>query len=122
MQLRNQNDVLELLIRLVNDNHEIQGCVAVQTDSVTIYASALPANLSQQRVAAMATTALSLGEKLARDVNILHPAEIVIQQGGGYIIVIPVDEHTVLLTLTNPGAHLGFVRHDLLNTARAMLA
>jgi predicted regulator of Ras-like GTPase activity (Roadblock/LC7/MglB family) len=119
--LRSQNEVLEHLIAMVNNNPEIQGCVAVQTDTVSIYAAALPAGLSQRHVAAMATTALSLGEKLAMDVNIFHPAEIVIQQGGAYIIVTPLSHNTVLLTLTTPGARLGFVRHDMKQVSRALV-
>jgi predicted regulator of Ras-like GTPase activity (Roadblock/LC7/MglB family) len=87
---------------------EIEASAVVSVDGL-IMASALPAEVEEDRVSAMSAAMLSLGERIAGELGRGGLEQVYIRGGSGYVIVTAVGQEAVLTALARQGARLGLV-------------
>ncbi len=87
---------------------EIEAAALVSVDGLSI-ASALPAETEEDRVAAMSAAMLSLGERIAAELNRGHLEQVYIRGDNGYVVLTAVGEEAVLAVLARANAKLGLV-------------
>ncbi|MCU0486376.1 MAG: roadblock/LC7 domain-containing protein [Anaerolineales bacterium] len=74
-----------------------------------IMASALPAEVEEDRVSAMSAAMLSLGERISTELGRGALDQVYIRGGGGFVILSAVGEEAVLTVLAREQAKLGLV-------------
>jgi len=74
-----------------------------------IMASALPEGVEDDRVSAMSAAMLSLGERIAQELQRGELEQVYIKGDDGYVILTAVGEEAVLTALVRPEAKLGLV-------------
>lgn len=87
---------------------EIEAAALVSVDGLSI-ASALPADTEEDRVAAMSAAMLSLGERIAQELNRGSLEQVYIRGNNGYVVLTAVGEEAVLAVLARANAKLGLV-------------
>jgi predicted regulator of Ras-like GTPase activity (Roadblock/LC7/MglB family) len=91
---------------------DIEASAVVSVDGLTM-ASALPANVEEDRVAAMSAAMLSLGERIAGELGRGLLDQVYIRGGQGYVLLMSVGEDAVLTVLAREGAKLGLIFLDM---------
>lgn len=87
---------------------EIEASAVVSVDGL-IMASALPAEVEEDRVSAMSAAMLSLGERIAGELGRGGLEQVYIRGDNGYVILSAVGEEAVLTALAREGAKLGLI-------------
>jgi uncharacterized protein len=87
---------------------EIEASAVVSVDGL-IMASALPAEVEEDRVSAMSAAMLSLGERIAGELGRGGLEQVYIRGDNGYVILTAVGEEAVLTALAREGAKLGLI-------------
>jgi hypothetical protein len=87
---------------------EIEASAVVSVDGL-IMASALPAEVEEDRVSAMSAAMLSLGERIAGELGRGALEQVYIRGDNGYVILSAVGEEAVLTALAREGAKLGLI-------------
>lgn len=87
---------------------EIEASAVVSVDGLII-ASALPAEVEEDRVSAMSAAVLSLGERIASELGRGMPEQVYIRGTNGFVILTAVGEEAVLTALARENAKLGLV-------------
>jgi predicted regulator of Ras-like GTPase activity (Roadblock/LC7/MglB family) len=87
---------------------EIEASAVVSVDGL-IMASALPEDVEEDRVSAMSAAMLSLGERIAGELQRGFLDQVFIHGDSGYVILTSVGEEAVLTALAREGAKLGLV-------------
>jgi len=87
---------------------EIEASAVVSVDGL-IMASALPAEVEEDRVSAMSAAMLSLGERIAGELGRGALEQVYIRGNNGYVILTAVGEEAVLTALAREGAKLGLI-------------
>jgi predicted regulator of Ras-like GTPase activity (Roadblock/LC7/MglB family) len=87
---------------------EIEASAVVSVDGL-IMASALPAEVEEDRVSAMSAAMLSLGERIASELGRGGLDQVYIRGGGGYVILTAVGQEAVLTALARENAKLGLI-------------
>ena len=87
---------------------EIEASAVVSVDGL-IMASALPAEVEEDRVSAMSAAMLSLGERIAGELGRGALEQVYIRGDSGYVILTSVGEEAVLTALAREGAKLGLI-------------
>jgi uncharacterized protein len=87
---------------------EIEASAVVSVDGL-IMASALPAEVEEDRVSAMSAAMLSLGERIAAELGRGGLEQVYIRGNSGYVLVTAVGQEAVLTALAREGAKLGLV-------------
>ena len=87
---------------------EIEASAVVSVDGLII-ASALPAEVEEDRVSAMSASLLSLGERIASELGRGTPEQVYIRGTNGFVILTAVGEEAVLTALARENAKLGLV-------------
>lgn len=87
---------------------EIVASAIVSVDGLTI-ASALPADVEEDRVSAMSAAMLSLGERIASELNRGALDQVYIHGDDGYVILSAIGTEAVLTALARDNAKLGLV-------------
>lgn len=87
---------------------EIEASAVVSVDGLTI-ASALPGDVEEDRVSAMSAAILSLGERIATELNRGLLDQVYIHGNDGYVILSAIGEEAVLTALAREKAKLGLV-------------
>jgi len=116
-------DVASMISRLQTLKHsmpEIEAAAVVSLDGLII-ASALPTEMSEDRVAAMSAAILSLGESISKEMGRGSLEQVFTKGAGGYIILITIGEHAGLTVLTNDQAKPGLVFLEMRRAAEDML-
>jgi hypothetical protein len=72
-------------------------------------ASALPADVEEDRVSAMSAAMLSLGERIASELGRGSLEQVYIRGNMGYVLVTAVGQEAVLTALARENAKLGLV-------------
>ncbi len=91
---------------------DIEASAIVSVDGL-IMASALPANVEEDRVSAMSAAMLSLGERIAGELRRGILSEVYIKGKQGYVLLMSVGEDAVLTVLAREGAKLGLIFLDM---------
>ncbi len=87
---------------------EIEASAVVSVDGLTM-ASALPAEVEEDRVSAMSAAMLSLGERIADELGRGSLEQVYIRGNRGFVILTAIGEEAVLTALAREGAKLGLV-------------
>ncbi len=87
---------------------DIEASAVVSVDGL-IMASALPAEVEEDRVSAMSAAMLSLGERISTELGRGALDQVYIRGGGGFVILSAVGEEAVLTVLAREQAKLGLV-------------
>ena len=87
---------------------DIEASAVVSVDGL-IMASALPAEVEEDRVSAMSAAMLSLGERIASELGRGVLEQVYIRGGKGYVILTAVGEEAVLTALAREQAKLGLI-------------
>ena len=87
---------------------EIVASAVVSVDGLTM-ASALPKDVEEDRVSAMSAAMLSLGERIATELNRGEVDQVYIHGDDGYVILSAIGQEAVLTALAQDQAKLGLV-------------
>jgi predicted regulator of Ras-like GTPase activity (Roadblock/LC7/MglB family) len=100
---------------------DIQASAIVSVDGL-IMASALPANVEEDRVSAMSAAMLSLGERIASELGRGVLNQVYVRGDHGYVLLTSVGEEAVLTVLAREGAKLGLIFLDMRRAAEDLTA
>lgn len=98
---------------------DIQASAVVSVDGL-IMASALPAEVEEDRVSAMSAAMLSLGERIASELGRGNLEQVYIRGKNGYVLVTAVGQEAVLTALAREGAKLGLVFLEMRRAAEIL--
>ncbi|HWQ85001.1 MAG TPA: roadblock/LC7 domain-containing protein [Anaerolineales bacterium] len=98
---------------------EIEASAVVSVDGL-IMASALPAEVEEDRVSAMSAAMLSLGERIAKELGRGNLEQVYIRGNSGYVILSAVGEEAVLTALAREGAKLGLIFLEMRRAAESL--
>jgi predicted regulator of Ras-like GTPase activity (Roadblock/LC7/MglB family) len=99
---------------------DIEASAVVSMDGLTM-ASALPAELEEDRVSAMSAAMLSLGERIAGELGRGDLYEVYIHGDEGYVLLTAIGSDAVLTVLTRQKAKLGLVFLEMRRAAEDMV-
>ncbi len=108
--------MVERLQELQSTTPEIEASAVVSVDGL-IMASALPANVEEDRVSAMSAAMLSLGERISGELGRGLLDQVYVRGNDGYVILMSVGDEAVLTTLVKEGAKLGLIFLDMRRAA-----
>src|SRR5512145_1372935 len=87
---------------------DIEASAVVSVDGL-IMASALPAEVEEDRVSAMSAAMLSLGERISMELGRGSLEQVYIRGNNGYVILTAVGQEAVLTALAREQAKLGLI-------------
>jgi len=96
---------------------EIEASAVVSTDGLII-ASALPADVEEDRLSAMSAAMIGLGERIAEELNRGKLEQIYIHGTNGFVILTSIGNSTVLSALARNNAKLGLIFLELQRAVR----
>jgi len=111
---------LEALLReLLRRIPELEAAAVVTTDGLPM-ASALPAGMDEDRVAAMSAALLSLGERAAEGLGRGDLSQVHIQGEYGGVWLLAAGDDAVLVGVSVPDAKAGLVLYELRRATAAV--
>lgn len=115
--VRSRNEqIIEELRTLRRNSPDIEASAVVSADGLPI-ASDLPVGAEEDRVSAMSAAMLSLGERIAAELERGVLEQVYIRGDSGYVILTAVGEEAVLTVLARKEAKLGLVFLDMRRAA-----
>jgi len=103
------SEKLETLLRQAQGS--IQGLEATALVSMDglIIVSAMPADIEEDRIAAMTAAILGLGERTAQELGRGMLDQIYIKGPNGYVLIMAAGDNAVLTAIAGPEAKLGLL-------------
>ena len=98
---------------------EIEASAVVSVDGLII-ASALPADVEEDRVSAMSAAMLSLGDRISMELGRGTLEQVYIRGRHGYVLLTAVGEEAVLTALARENAKLGLVFLEMRRAAESL--
>jgi len=95
---------------------DVEASAIVSVDGLII-ASALPANVEEDRVSAMSAAMLSLGERIAGELGRGLLNQVYVRGNQGYVLLTAVGQEAVLTVLAREEAKLGLIFLDMRRAA-----
>jgi len=115
-----RSDMLtSILTDLNGTSADIEATGIISTDGLMM-ASALPANLDEDRVGAMSAAMLSLGDRTAQELVRGTLEQVLIKGDRGYVLMTHAGEEAVLTVLAKPNAKLGLIFLDVKRAASSI--
>jgi predicted regulator of Ras-like GTPase activity (Roadblock/LC7/MglB family) len=112
-----RTEALEGLLKdLQATSADIEATALVSADGL-VMASALPADVEEDRVAAMSAAMLSLGERTAGELGRGILNQVFIKGAEGYVILMHAGTEAVLTAMARADAKLGLIFLDMERTA-----
>ncbi|MGQ9625886.1 MAG: roadblock/LC7 domain-containing protein [Anaerolineae bacterium] len=111
--------MVDRLKELQINTPDIEASAVVSVDGL-IMASALPADVEEDRVSAMSAAMLSLGERIASELGRGILDQVYIRGENGYVFLMSVGEDAVLTVLARKQAKLGLLFLDMKRTAEEL--
>ncbi len=106
----------ELMVDRLRDlqasSPDVEASAVVSVDGLTM-ATALPASVEEDRVAAMSAAMLSLGERIAGELGRGKLDQVYIKGEGGFVILMAVGQEAVLTVLARQETKLGLLFLDM---------
>lgn len=109
--------ILQILQGLVGRSQDVEGAMLVTLDGLPL-ASALPQGADEDRVAAMAAAALSMGARTTAELRRGSLEQVLVKGDSGYIVIISAGTDTVLAAISNGEAKLGMILYEMKLAAR----
>lgn len=101
-----------VLRALQSGSPDLEATALISEDGLVI-ASALPQHIQEMRIAGMAATLLSLGERASAELTRGALQQVLIRGDEGYVVMTRAGAGTLLLALTTKDAKLGLVFYDM---------
>ena len=111
----------ERLRDLQASSPDIEASAVVSADGLII-ASALPADVEEDRVSAMSAAMLSLGERIAGELRRGDLQQLYVRGDKGYVILMSIAEEAVLTVMARDKAKLGLIFLDMSRAVRDLSA
>jgi uncharacterized protein len=112
--------MVERLRELQTSSPDIEASAVVSADGLII-ASALPPEVSQDRVSAMSAAMLGLGEHIAAEFGRGTLEQVFVRGTGGYVLLTAIGDVAVLTALAHVRTKLGLVFLQMRRTAENLL-
>jgi len=109
--------ILYILQGLVGRSQDVEGAMLVTLDGLPL-ASALPQGADEDRVAAMAAAALSMGARATAELRRGSLEQVLVKGDSGYVVIISAGKDTVLAAISNGEAKLGMILYEMKLAAR----
>ncbi len=90
----------------------VEAAAVVSVDGLSM-ASSMPADVEEDRVAAMSAAMLSLGDRIAAELGRGVLNQVYIKGEKGYVILMAIGDVAVLTTLAREDAKLGLIFLDM---------
>lgn len=113
------DQMVERLRDLQTGTPDVEASAVVSVDGLII-ASALPANVEEDRVSAMSAAMLSLGERIASELGRGMLDQVYVKGENGYVILMSVGDEAVLTALVRSQARLGLIFLDMRRSVDAL--
>lgn len=107
----------KILQELQAESTEIKASALLSADGIML-ASQLPADVGEDKLAAMSAALLSVGDRMTSDLLQGVTDRVMIQSSAGYAIVSAVSPELLLAVVACPNAKLGMVFHDINQVAK----
>ena len=107
------------LTALMSSTPEIEAASVVSFDGLPM-ASALPASMDEDRVAAMSAALLSLGERAAQGLGRGELSQVYIEGQTGTVFLVSADNEAVLVAVAQRGAKAGLMLYEVRRAAAAV--
>jgi predicted regulator of Ras-like GTPase activity (Roadblock/LC7/MglB family) len=104
---------------LLTQAPEVEAAAVVSFDGLPM-ASALPASMDEDRVAAMSAALLSLGERAAEGLGRGALNQVYIEGEHGTVFLVSADDEAVLVAVAGKGAKVGMMLYEVRRTAAAV--
>lgn len=114
--LTRTDEMVRQLRELQRATPDIEASAVVSVDGL-IMASALPADVEEDRVSAMSAAMLSLGERISGELGRGTLDQVFVRGEMGYVILMAIGQDAVLTALVHNKAKLGMVFLDMKRTA-----
>ena len=114
------NRMIERLRELQGTSPDIEASAVVSVDGLII-ASALPSEISEDRVSAMSAAILGLGEHITGEFARGELEQVIVRGTGGFVLLTAIGDEAVLTALASEKSKLGLVSLDLRRTADHLL-
>jgi len=95
---------------------EVEAAAVVSFDGLPM-ASALPATMDEDRVAAMSAALLSLGERAAEGLGRGSLSQVYIEGEHGTVFLVSADDEAVLVAVASKGAKVGMMLYEVRRAA-----
>ncbi|MBI4757525.1 MAG: roadblock/LC7 domain-containing protein [Chloroflexi bacterium] len=109
-------EMVNALKALQASTPDIEASAVVSIDGL-IMASALPADVEEDRVSAMSAAMLSLGERIASELGRGTLDQVYVRGENGYVFLMSVGAEAVLTAMARKEAKLGLVFLDMKRAA-----
>ena len=119
MTLSRAELMVEYLREMQAASPEIIASAVVSVDGL-IMASALPAEVEEDRVSAMSAAMLSLGERISGELGRGSLEQVYIRGDGGYVILTAIGQEAVLTALAREDAKLGLIFLEMRRAAEKL--
>lgn len=104
------------LDEFVQASSEVEAAAVVSMDGLPM-ASALPPQIEEDRLGAMAAALLSLGEKAAEGLGRGDLAQIFVEGEYGFVFLMAAGETAVLAAITRPSGKIGLILYEMRHTS-----
>ena len=108
-----------ILAELVGQVPEIEAASVVSFDGLAM-ASALPAAMDEDRVAAMSAALLSLGERAAEGLGRGELSQVYVEGEDGTVFLVSAEDEAVLVAVAAKGAKVGLMLFEVRRAAAAV--
>ena len=98
---------------------EVEAAAVVSFDGLPM-ASALPATMDEDRVAAMSAALLSLGERAAEGLGRGLLSQVYVEGEDGTVFLVSADDEAVLVAVAAKGAKVGLMLFEVRRAAAAV--
>jgi uncharacterized protein len=105
-----------VLTDLLGQAPELQAAAVVSFDGLPM-ASALPAGMDEDRVAAMSAALLSLGERAAENFGRGSLSQVYVEGENGTVFLVSADDEAVLVAVGAKGAKVGLLMYEVRRSA-----
>ena len=109
------------LTDLLRQAPEVEAAAVVSFDGLPM-ASALPASMDEDRVAAMSAALLSLGERAAQGLGRGDLSQVYIEGENGTVFLVSADDEAVLVAVAARGAKVGMMLYEVRQAAAVVAA
>ena len=110
------DELVDKLRALQRSSPAIEASAVVSTDGL-IMASALPADVEEDRVSAMSAAMLTLGERISGELGRGVLSQVFVRGQNGYVILMATGYDAVLTAICSSDAKLGLVLLDMKRAA-----
>lgn len=114
-------EMVRHLKALQRNTPDIEASAVVSVDGL-IMASALPADVEEDRVAALSAALLSRGKRIASELKRGALDQVVVRSKDGYVVLVPIGEKAVLTALARSRAKLDLVFLEMKRTANVLVS